>query len=170
LRICDGFVLRITIATAPDDGISFIGYVAARYMEAHGRSTLLPSSRGAAVISLISGPKQALAHYGGGATSDAVLQEAIMTPWWQNDDAKKRGAIALPAGDRLRLEKLGIDCGFQKLFTYPPVSFPAVKKHCRRSTFSDFCGSGAQWNMATDVAYLITWWLGRKHGKAIERQ
>ncbi len=26
----------ITIATAPDDGVSFIGYVAARYMEAHG--------------------------------------------------------------------------------------------------------------------------------------
>jgi uncharacterized protein len=153
----------ITIATAPDDGISFIGYVAARYMEAHGVDAATLKSWGGRYI-VDQRPEQALAHMEAG-TSDAVLQEAIMTPWWQTM-MRKRGAIALPA-ETGALEKLGIDCGF-KAVSLPAGFLPGCEEPLPALDFSDFVVL-VRSDMTTDVAYLITWCLVETR-EAIERQ
>ena len=71
----------IRIATSVDDGTNFIGYVAMRLMEAHGITKELLKSWGGPYV-LTTRPEQAIENVRVGH-ADAVLQEAIMTPWWR---------------------------------------------------------------------------------------
>jgi TRAP-type uncharacterized transport system substrate-binding protein len=153
----------IAIATAPDDGISFIGYVAARFMEAHGISeeTLKSWGGGYAVDPR---PEQALGRMEQGQ-SDAVLQEAIMTPWWQSM-MRKRGAIALPA-EESALQLLAKTCGLEAV-SLPPGFLPGCVEPLPALDFSDFVVL-VRSDMAEDVAHLITWCLVETR-EAIERQ
>lgn len=72
----------LRIATSVDDGTNFIGYVAMRLMEAHGISEEALTSWGGLYV-LTTRPEQAIQNMEVG-NADAVLQEAIMTPWWNN--------------------------------------------------------------------------------------
>jgi uncharacterized protein len=153
----------ISIATAPDDGTSFIGYVAARYMEAHGISAETLKSWGGGYV-VDPRPEQALLRMEVGQ-SDAVLQEAIMTPWWQSM-MHKRGAIALPAEDHA-LQTLERTCGLGAV-SLPAEFLPGCAEPLRAVDFSDFVVLVRN-DMAEDVAHLITWCLVETRG-AIERQ
>jgi TRAP-type uncharacterized transport system substrate-binding protein len=153
----------ITIATAPDDGISFIGYVAARFMEAHGISEATLKSWGGSYV-VDPRPEQALGRMEEGE-SDAVLQEAIMTPWWQSM-MRKRSAIALPA-EESALQLLSETCGLQKA-SLPAGFLPGCVEPLPALDFSDFVVL-VRSDMAEDVAHLITWCLVETR-EAIERQ
>jgi TRAP-type uncharacterized transport system substrate-binding protein len=153
----------ITIATAPDDDISFIGYVAARYMQAHGISAETLKSWGGGYV-VDPRPEQALGRMEGGEV-DAVLQEAIMSPWWQSM-MRKRNAVALPA-ESSALETLHLDCGLCRV-TIPGGFLPGCTEPLPALDFSDFVVL-VRSDMATDVAHLITWCLVETR-ESIERQ
>jgi hypothetical protein len=153
----------ITIATAPDDGISFIGYVAARYMEAHGISADTLKSWGGSYV-VDPRPEQALNRMEQGEV-DAVLQEAIMSGWWQSM-MRARGAIALPA-EQSALETLHQTCGL-KAVTIPANFLPGCTEPLPALDFADFVVL-VRSDMSQDVAHLITWCLVETR-EAIERQ
>jgi TRAP-type uncharacterized transport system substrate-binding protein len=153
----------ITIATAPDDGTSFIGYVAARYMEAHGIDAEKLKSWGGGYI-VDPRPEQALGRMEQGQ-SDAVLQEAIMTPWWQSM-MRNRGAIALPAEEDA-LQVLSQTCGLAAA-SLPASFLPGCIEPLPALDFSDFVVL-VRSDMAEDIAHLITWCLVETR-EAIERQ
>ena len=69
----------LRIATSTDDGTSFIGYVAMQFMEAHGISSEQLKSWGGEYITHYR-PEKSL-FLAADQKVDAVLQEAIMTPW-----------------------------------------------------------------------------------------
>jgi TRAP-type uncharacterized transport system substrate-binding protein len=153
----------ITIATAPDDGMSFIGYVAARYMEAHGiGADTLKSWGGSYVVD--PRPEQALNRMEQGQV-DGVLQEAIMSTWWQSM-MHKRGAIALPA-ELSALETLHQTCGLEAV-TIPAGFLPGCVEPLPALDFADFVVL-VRSDMAEDIAHLITWCLVETR-EAIERQ
>jgi TRAP-type uncharacterized transport system substrate-binding protein len=153
----------ITIATAPDDGVSFIGYVAARYMEAHGIGAETLKSWGGRYV-VDPRPEQALARMEQGEV-DGVLQEAIMTPWWQSM-MRKRAAVALPA-EASALETLHETCGLGAV-NIPAGFLPGCVEPLPALDFSDFVVL-VRSDMAADVAHLITWCLVETR-EAIERQ
>jgi uncharacterized protein len=153
----------LTIATAPDDGVSFIGYVAARYMEAHGIGADILKSWGGSYI-VDTRPEQALGRMERGEV-DAVLQEAIMSPWWQSV-MQKRSAVALPA-ESGALETLQASCGLGGV-TIPAGFLPGCAEPLPALDFSDFVVL-VRSDMAADVAHLITWCLVETRA-AIERQ
>jgi uncharacterized protein len=153
----------VTIATASDDGISFIGYVAARYMEAHGISADTLKSWGGGYV-VDPRPEQALDRMERGQV-DGVLQEAIMTPWWQSM-MRKRGAIALPA-EASALDTLKETCGLSAA-TIPAGFLPGCVEALPALDFSDFVVL-VRSDMPADVAHLITWCLVETR-EAIERQ
>jgi hypothetical protein len=153
----------ITIATAPDDGVSVIGYVAARYMEAHGIDTDTLTAWGGRYV-VDQRPEQALARMESG-NADAVLQEAIMTPWWQTM-MRRRDAIALPA-EESALRTLRDTCGLGSA-TIAANFLPGCAHPLLALDFSDFVVL-VRSDMVNDVAYLITWCLVETRA-AIERQ
>ena len=153
----------IRIATAPDDGVSFIGYAAARYMEAHGIGADILKSWGGS-YTVDTRPEQALGRMERGEV-DAVLQEAIMSPWWQSM-MQKRTAVALPA-ESGALETLQTRCGLGGV-TIPAGFLPGCAEPLPALDFSDFVVL-VRSDMAADVAHLITWCLVETRA-AIERQ
>jgi hypothetical protein len=84
----------LRIAVSSDDGTNFIGHVAARMMEAHGISRETLESWGGRYVYDVR-PERSLARMSAGEV-DAVVQEAIMTPWW-DDVVQRLGAHILPA-------------------------------------------------------------------------
>ena len=153
----------LQVATSTNDGTNFIGYVAASYMEAHGITEETLKSWGGSYITAHR-PEQSLLPAAKGQF-DAVLQEAIMTPWWA-DVVEKRGMIPIPAEPRalsLLSEKLGLGsntlhAGFWKSLT---TDLPALD-------FSDFLVLVRD-DLPEDVAFLLTWCLVETRN-VIERQ
>jgi TRAP-type uncharacterized transport system substrate-binding protein len=99
------------------------------------------------------------------AEVDAVLQEAIMTPWWA-DVVERQGAHVLPAEqhalNQLR-ERYGIEAKPLAADHWPGLvdEIPAVD-------FSDFLFV-VRSDMPSDLAHLLTWALVETREKA-ERQ
>ena len=153
----------LRIATAPDDGISMIGYVAARLMEAHGVDARTLASWGGGYVT-DPRPEQALARMERGEV-DAVLQEAIMTPWWRTMIAA-RGAMILPA-ESAALERLLAVTGLSAV-ELPAGYLPGQDAATPALDFSDFLVLVRD-DMPFDVAHLLTWCLVETR-EAIERQ
>ncbi|TPX06723.1 uncharacterized protein E0L32_002219 [Thyridium curvatum] len=148
----------LRIATSVDDGTNFIGYVAMRYMEAHGVTEETLKSWGGSYV-LTTRPEQAIENMRVG-NADAVLQEAIMTPWWRNlmenhslePIPSEDGAVArLIAQEGFR--RASIRAGFWETI---PQEIPTID-------FSDFLIIVRE-DMPEDIAYLLTWCLvERRH-------
>ncbi len=155
--------LPLRIATSTNDGTNFIGYTAAKYMEAHGISEEALHSWGGSYVTQHR-PEQSLFRAQRGEV-DAVLQEAIMTPWWR-DVIEKHGWIALPAEakplevlyEELSLPQNPLPVGFWKDLD---TEMPALD-------FSDFV-IVVRDDLPEDIAYLLTWCLVETR-EAIERQ
>lgn len=143
----------LRIATSVDDGTNFIGYVAMRLMEAHGITEETLNSWGGSYI-LTTRPEQAIENMRVGK-ADAVLQEAIMTPWWRNlMDVHKlvpipteADALALLRGQH-GFEPASIRAGF----------WDAVQEETQALDFSDFLVVVRD-DMPDDIARLLTWCL-----------
>jgi len=155
----------IRIATSVDDGTNYIGYVAMRLMEAHGITKEVLESWGGSYI-LTTRPEQAIGNMRLGH-ADAVLQEAIMTPWWRQlmEEQKlvpipsEADAIASLAGQHGFLPA-SIRAGFWNS-EYCKEEIPALD-------FSDFLVIVRD-DMPDDIAYLLTWCMIEKR-EIIEMQ
>lgn len=153
----------ISIATSEDNGANLIGYIARRYMEAHGIDAATLESWGGHYIDSAR-PDLSMFRFRDGV-ADAALQEAIMTPWWL-DAVKARDAVLIPAeSEALALlerehgwKPAEIAAGF---FPGQPDPVPALD-------FADFV-IVVRDDMPEDVAHLLTWCLVEKRG-VIERQ
>lgn len=143
----------LRIATSHDDGTNFIGYVARRMMEAHGISEdVLKSWGGSYVCS--TRPDQCFERVRLGQ-ADAVLQEAIMTPWWRGLVEGGR-VIPIPAEPDALGKLLGKN-GFK------PASirggfWDKIEEEIPALDFADFTVIVRE-DMPDDVAYLLTWCL-----------
>jgi uncharacterized protein len=153
----------LRIATSTDNGYNFIGFVARRIMEEHGISESTLRSWGGSYVRAPR-PDTCLAFMRDGA-ADAVLQEAIMTPWWpQAVDARK--AVIVP------LEESALDALTRDLYLQPnplPAGFlPGQSAPAAALDFSDFVVVVRD-DMPDDVAYTLTWCLVETRA-TLERQ
>lgn len=143
----------LRIAASTDDGTNFIGYVTRKFMEAHGVSeTELRSWGGNYVTAQRPDPCLQLVSEG---KVDAVIQEAIMTPWWSTIvESNKVRPLPAEAVALERLEKeLGmgtnpVDEGF---WNNLETQLPALD-------FADFLVVVRD-DLPEEVAYLLTWCL-----------
>ncbi|KIW86780.1 uncharacterized protein Z519_12566 [Cladophialophora bantiana CBS 173.52] len=143
----------LRIATSVDDGTNFIGYVANEFLNAHQISKATVEAWGGVFLTA-QRPEQCVALVEEGK-ADALLQEAIMTPWWSGLIENNR-LIPLPAEpgalevlqQSLGLGANSLPSGFWKNLTQ---DIPALD-------FSDFVILVRD-DMPKDVAYLLAWCL-----------
>lgn len=153
----------LRIATSVDDGFNMIGYVARRFMEAHGIDEATLDAWGGGYVNSTR-PEQSLFRMRDGEV-DAVLQEAIMTPWWR-DAMEARDGVALGAEPQA-LARLQSEHGWGRndlaagFLPGQPNALPALD-------FADFVVVVRD-DMPEDIAHLLTWCLVETR-EAIERQ
>lgn len=143
----------LRIATSGDDGTNFIGFTARRYMQAHGISEDMLESWGGRYLDTVR-PEQSLFLMRDGE-ADAVLQEAVLAPWW-GEVVQKRQAVALPAEDEA-LASLEKTYGLGRN-SLPAGFWPALTRDLPALDFSDFVVIVRN-DLPDDVAYLLTWCL-----------
>ena len=142
----------LRIAASSDDGTNLIGYVGQRLMEAHGISEDILKSWGGEYIKNTR-PEQSIGLMAEGK-ADALLQEAIMTPWWSQ--VMDNDVVPIPAEPRalaLLNEELGL----------PAVEIRAgfwnnLEEKLPALDFSDFVIFVRE-DLPDDIAYLLTWAL-----------
>ncbi|CZR65092.1 uncharacterized protein PAC_14992 [Phialocephala subalpina] len=143
----------LRIATSLDDGTNFIGYVAMRLMEAHGiTEDILKSWGGSYILSVR--PEQAIENMRLGK-ADAVLQEAIMTPWWR-DLMENHKLVPIPV-EADAMARIAGHYGFEPA-TIRSKFWDAVPEEIPTLDFSDFLVIVRD-DMPDDLAYLLTWCL-----------
>lgn len=148
----------LRLVTSTNDGSNLIGYVAERYLDAHGISKAIIESWGGVVLTHHR-PEQCveLIHTG---EADALLQEAIMTPWWRDlIDANK--LVPLPAEeDALADLQQTLNLGTNYL---PRGWWDNLDQELPALDFSDFVICVRD-DMPDEVAYMLTWCLvQRRH-------
>lgn len=153
----------LRIASSVDDGTNMIGYVSQRYMQAHGIDEATLNSWGGAYVTTTR-PEQSLFKMKNGEV-DAVLQEAIMTPWWA-EVMKTRQAVALPA-EEAALTALETKHGFRRN-SLPAGYWDTLHDAIPTLDFSDFV-IVVRSDMPDDIAHLLTWCLVETR-EVIERQ
>ncbi|KAF9888224.1 hypothetical protein FE257_009219 [Aspergillus nanangensis] len=157
----------LRIATSHNDGTNFIGYIASKFMAAHGICDDVLSSWGASYVTATR-PEQAIELVESGQ-ADALLQEAIMTPWWENV-IEKHGFVPLPAEpdalQKFQLDNPGVSAADPK--PLPEGFWSTLKEPLPALDFSDFVVLVRD-DLPDDVAYLLTWCLVERKS-AIEQQ
>jgi TRAP-type uncharacterized transport system substrate-binding protein len=153
----------LRIATSSDDGTNFIGYIAMRCMEAHGIDEATLRSWGGSYV-FTTRPEQAIENVIQGH-ADAVLQEAIMTPWWRHL-IEEQGLIPISM-EAAAFEKLSGKHGFAPASIRPNFWSNVPETICA-AEFSDFLIIVRD-DMPEEVAYLLTWCLSETR-KDIEIQ
>ena len=153
----------LRIATSANDGTNFIGYAAFRLLEAHGISEATLNSWGGSLVKRTR-PEQCLKLMEDGEV-DAVIQEAIMTPWWRIV-MNKPNVVPIPA-EADALAKLSGDAGFVPAIVRAGF-WDTLDHDLPALDFSDFV-IVVRKDLPDDVAYLLTWALVETRDK-IERQ
>lgn len=143
----------LRLATSINDGTNFIGYVADKFLEAHEVSEDEIESWGGKVLRAHR-PEQCTALVESGE-ADALLQEAIMTPWWaQLVEGNKLSPLPAEA-KALELLYANINLGDNPLpsgfWVNLPRDLPALN-------FSNFIILVRD-DMPAEIAYLLTWCL-----------
>lgn len=155
--------IPLRIAVSVDDGTNFIAYVSARILEAHGLGEDTVRSWGGSWVKACR-PEQVLALVESGQ-ADAVIQEAIMTPWWRSL-IETRAIVPIPVEDG-PMNQLSTLIGFQRA-SVKAGFWSTVNEDIACVDFSDFVVL-VRSDMADDVAYLLTWCLVETRA-AIEAQ
>lgn len=143
----------LRIATSTNDGSNFIGHVADEFLKAHGVSTVVISSWGGSFVRAHR-PEQCTALVENGQ-ADALLQEAIMTPWWRSLIESDK-LVPLPAETEplARLEgSLGLKPGI-----LPAGYWGNLFQDLPALDFSDFVILVRD-DLPKEVSYLLTWCL-----------
>ena len=149
----------LKIATSVNDGTNYIGYVASQFMEAHGITNETLTSWGAKYIT-DQRPDQSLDRVKAGEV-DAVLQEAIMTPWWR-ELIEANVVMPLPA-EPAALETLSQKLGM-RTNALPARYWKNVEQELPALDFSDFV-LVVRDDMPEEVARLLTWAVVETRGK-----
>lgn len=143
----------LRIAVSADDGTNFIGYVAARILEAHGLDEKTVQSWGGSWVKACR-PEQVLALVETGQ-ADAVIQEAIMTPWWRN--LIERRTLVPIRVEEGPMAQLSTRVGFRASVVQAHF-WDAIDQDVLCVDFSDFLVL-VRADMPDDVARLLTWCL-----------
>ena len=143
----------LAIATSEDNGANLIGYTSRRFMEAHGIDEATLEGWGGRYINSAR-PDLSMHRFRDGV-ADAVLQEAIMTPWWR-DAVQQRDAVLLPAEPEA-LAALQATQGWRAA-ELAAGFFPGQDAALPALDFSDFVIVVRE-DMPEDVAHLLTWCL-----------
>ncbi|KEF59191.1 uncharacterized protein A1O9_04035 [Exophiala aquamarina CBS 119918] len=145
--------LALRIAASTDDGTNFIGYVTSKFMEAHGISKAELESWGGKYVTF-QRPDSCLELVDRGEV-DAVVQEAIMTPWWSKvvETNKVQPLPAEPAALGKLEQQLGLGMNplLKGFWSNLETDLPALD-------FSDFV-IVVRDDLPDEVAYLLTWCL-----------
>ena len=143
----------IRLVTSTDDGTNFIGYIATKFLEAHGLSKDTIESWGGKILTRHR-PEQCVALVESGE-ADALLQEAIMTPWWRN--LVEHNKLVPLAAELEALESLQRSLG---LGTNPLLAgwWSNLSNDLPALDFSDFVILVRD-DMPKEVGYLLTWCL-----------
>jgi hypothetical protein len=153
----------LRIAASRDDGTNFIGHVGRLMMAAHGLDAATLASWGASYVEDTK-PAESLARLRDGE-ADAVLQEAVMTPWWAELVESGR-AVPLPAEDAA-LQRLKAERGFPSS-PLPAGYWKPLDRPLPALDFSDFVLLVRD-DMPDDMAHLLAWCLTETR-HVIERQ
>lgn len=142
----------LKLAASRNNGYNLIGYAAAEWLKAHGLSEEIIRSWGGEMI-YSERPEQSLERAALGK-ANAVLQEAIMMPWWRR--VIDAGMIVVPAeGQALKRMEQELGWPSRELeanyFAGQAEAVPALD-------FSDFV-LVVRSDMPEDVAHLLTWCL-----------
>ena len=143
----------LRLVTSTDDGTNFIGYVANEFLDAHGVSKATIESWGGRILTRHR-PEQCVALVEAGE-ADALLQEAIMTPWWRGlVETNKLAPLPAEAQALARLQK-SLGLGANHL---PGGWWDNLSHELPALDFSDFV-IFVRDDMPKEVAYLLTWCL-----------
>lgn len=143
----------LRIGVSVDDGTNFIGYVAARLLEAHGLDEHTVCSWGGSFVKACR-PEQVLELVQSGQ-ADAVVQEAIMTPWWRD---LIESEILMPiSAESAALAQLERRIGFKRAIVRADF-WSTVDFDVQCLDFSDFLVLVSA-SLDEDVAFLLTWCL-----------
>ncbi|SPO07558.1 uncharacterized protein DNG_10253 [Cephalotrichum gorgonifer] len=147
----------IRIATSTNDGTNFIGFTAYAYLKAHGITEETLASWGAELVTAHR-PEQTIALVLSGQ-ADALLQEAIMTPWWE-DIVENHKFIPLPAEPSAlqRFVEQNPGSTVPNPEPLPSGFWPALTLPLPCLDFSDFIVLVRE-DLPEDVAHLLTWCL-----------
>lgn len=143
----------LRIAVAPDDGINLIGLGGQRHLEALGLDRATIRSWGGDYVEILQ-PAACLAAVTSGR-ADAVMQEAIMGPWWREAVAARD--LRLLATPDAVLNLLQERYGWGR-YTIPAGHFSNQAAAVTTLDFSDFLVF-VRADMAEDLAHLLTWCL-----------
>jgi TRAP-type uncharacterized transport system substrate-binding protein len=143
----------IRLVTSTNDGTNLIGYVANEYLNAHGISKATIESWGGEVLTRHR-PEQCVALVESGE-ADALLQEAIMTPWWRGlVESNKLVPLAAEVQALENLQK-SVGLGTNHL---PAGWWNNLHHELPALDFSDFVLLVRD-DMPKEVGYLLTWCL-----------
>jgi len=143
----------LRIATSVNDGTNFIGYVADKFLDAHGISKSKIESWGGTVLTA-QRPEQCVRLVENG-DADALLQEAIMTVWWRGL-IEGNSLVPLPAEPHA-LESIQKSSGLGAN-PLPAGFWDNLSEELPALDFSDFVILVRD-DMPKEVAYLLTWAL-----------
>jgi uncharacterized protein len=153
----------LRIAAGADDGTNFIGYVARRVMEAHGIDEATLRSWGGEYV-CDTRPEHSLFRMRDG-TVDAVIQEAVLAPWWA--DVVECGKAVPLTAEPEALARVTNELGLGTR-TLPANYWAGWSTPITATDFSDFL-LVVRDDMPEDVAHLLTWCLVETRVE-IERQ
>ena len=141
---------KLRFAVSVNDGSNHIGYVTERLMEAAGigRKTiegwggeLYEAERPDTCLDLLHAEKV-----------DAIIQEAVMTPWWHEQRKVKLNFLSIE--DQV-LNKIESEIGLRRN-VLPKGYYADLDQELTALDFSDFVVL-VHADMVEDLAYLITW-------------
>ncbi|MDX3895445.1 TAXI family TRAP transporter solute-binding subunit [Pusillimonas sp.] len=142
----------IKISTSWNNGYNLIGYAAAEYLKAHDLSPEIIRSWGGEMI-YSERPEQSLERAWMGK-ADAVLQEAIMMPWWRK--VIDRGMVVVPAEEQA-LKRMEQELNWPSQ-TLEANHFSGQAESMNAMDFSDFL-IVVRDDLPEDIAHLLTWCL-----------
>jgi TRAP-type uncharacterized transport system substrate-binding protein len=144
----------LRIAIAPNDGNNMVGTAAHQMLTEIGITREVLESWGGEFVQTSWWPGDCIDHLTQGR-ADAVIQEAIMTPWW-HDMLREREMTFLGLSDST-LSSLKGKYGWGQ-FDVPANYFPKQPNPFSTLEFSNFLVYVTT-DMPEDVAHLITWCL-----------
>ncbi|GIC92977.1 uncharacterized protein Aud_009456 [Aspergillus udagawae] len=147
----------LRIATSTNDGTNFIGFTAYAFMECHSITAEVLESWGGKYVTAHR-PEQAIALVQAGE-ADALLQEAVMTPWWADImENGKYDALAAEASALARFAEKYPNTAAQDPDPLPAGFWSTLIEPLHTLDFSDFVILVRD-DLPEDVAHLLTWCL-----------
>ncbi len=143
----------LKIATSPDDGMNYLGYIARRFMEAAGIPEETLKSWGGSYVDAMR-PEIVLEFFREGLV-DGVIMEAIMAPWWRQLVEKREVVFLSAPEETLQLMERQYHWARKVMHANTFPDQPEDVWTIDYSHFVVFCRD----DLPEDIAHLLTWCL-----------